>query len=105
MGVYERRLMLLEMLSVTNLITYSQLAQELKVSVETIRTDITALMCLYPIETVRGCNGGVKLMGGYPSRRKALTKKQTAFLINMRRKVDGDELKTLDSIILQFAAS
>lgn len=44
MGVYERRLMILEMLSVTKRITYRRLAQELGVSVETIRMDILALM-------------------------------------------------------------
>ena len=52
MGVYERRLMILEMLSVTKRITYRCLAQELGVSVETIRMDVLALMCIYPIEVV-----------------------------------------------------
>ena len=61
MGVYERRLMIVEMLSVAKRITYHYLAQELNVSVETIRTDIIALMCIYPIEITRGRNGGVKL--------------------------------------------
>ncbi len=75
MGVYERRLMILEMLSVTKRITYHHLAQELGVSVETIRMDVLALMCIYPIEVVRGCNGGVKLAEGYPSRRKVLSEK------------------------------
>ena len=104
MGVYERRLMLLEMLSVAKLVTYSRLAQELGVSIETIRTDITALMCLYPIETVRGCNGGVKLADRLPSRHKALTDDQTAFLIKIRARFDKEELEMLDSIILQLAA-
>ena len=103
MGVYERRLMLMEMLSVTELATYRQLAEELGVSVETIRTDITALMCLYPIETIRGCNGGVKL-ADHLSRHRTLTKKQTAFLIGIRARFEGEDLEMLDSIILQLAA-
>ncbi len=59
MGVYERRLMIVEMLSVAKRITYHYLAQELSVSVETIRTDIIALMCIYPIEITRGRNGAL----------------------------------------------
>lgn len=104
MGMYERRLMILEMLSVTNLVTYSRLAKELGVSIETIRTDITALMCLYPIETVRGCNGGVKLIDRPLSRHKTLTEDQTSFLFRIRARFDNEELEMLDSIILQFAA-
>ena len=103
MGVYERRLMLLEMLSVAKLVTYSRLAQELGVSIETIRTDITALMCLYPIETVRGCNGGVKLADRQHFHRKTLSDDQTAFLIKIRARFDNEELAMLDSIILQLA--
>ena len=104
MGVYERRLMLLEMLSVAKLVTYGRLAEELGVSIETIRTDITALMCLYPIETVRGCNGGVKLANRSLSHNNPLTKDQTAFLIRIRTRFDIEELEMLDSIILQLAA-
>lgn len=104
MGVYERRLMILEMLSVTKRITYRCLAQELGVSVETIRTDVLALMCIYPIEVVRGCNGGVKLAEGYPSRRKTLNEKQSALLVRLRTQLTGEDLQMLDNIILQFAA-
>lgn len=104
MGVYERRLIILEMLSVTKRITYRCLAQELGVSVETIRMDVLALMCIYPIEVVRGCNGGVKLAEGYPSHRKALSEKQSALLVQLRTQLTGEDLQMLDNIILQFAA-
>lgn len=104
MGVYERRLLLMEILSKVELVTYSQLAEELGVSIETIRTDITSLMCLYPIETVRGCHGGVKFLGRRSSSHKILTEKQTSFLISIRTQFDGEELEILDSIILQLAA-
>lgn len=104
MGVYERRLMILEMLSVTKRITYHHLAQELGVSVETIRMDVLALMCIYPIEVVRGCNGGVKLAEGYPSRRKALSENQSALLVQLRTQLTGEDPQMLDNIILQFTA-
>lgn len=104
MGVYERRLMIMEMLSATKRITYRRLAQELGVSVETIRTDVIALMCIYPIEVVRGCNGGVELAEGYPYRHKSLDEDELALLMNLRTQLTGENLKTMDRIILQFAA-
>lgn len=79
MGVYERRMMIMEMLSATKRITYRRLAQELGVSVETIRTDIIALMCIYPIEVVRGRNGGVELAEGYPYRHKPLDEEELRY--------------------------
>ncbi len=104
MGVYERRLMIVEMLSVAKRITYHYLAQELNVSVETIRTDIIALMCIYPIEITRGRNGGVKLADGYPVRRKPLGEEETALLMNLRTQLTGEKRKMMDNIILQLAA-
>lgn len=103
MGVYERRLMIVEMLSVSKRITYRHLAQELNVSVETIRADIIALMCIYPIEVARGCNGGIRLVEGYPSRRKPLTEKQSALLMYLRTQLTGEKLEILDSIIFQLS--
>lgn len=104
MGVYERRLIIMEMLSAAKRITYRRLAQELGVSVETIRTDIIALMCIYPIEVVRGRNGGVELAEGYPYRRKPLDEDELALLMNLRMQLSDENLKTMDRIILQFAA-
>ena len=100
MGVYERRLMIVEMLSVAKRITYHYLAQELNVSVETIRTDIIALMCIYPIEITRG----VKLADGYPVRRKPLGEEETALLMNLRAQLTGEKREMMDNIILQLAA-
>lgn len=104
MGVYERRLMIVEMLSAAKRITYYRLARELDVSIETIRTDIIALMCIYPIEVTRGRNGGVKLADGYPVRRKPLSEEEAALLMDLRTQLTGEKLKIMDSIILQLTA-
>lgn len=104
MGVYERRLMIVEMLSAAKRITYHRLAQELGVSVETIRMDIIALMCIYPIEIARGRNGGVKLADGYPVRRKPLGEEESALLMDLRAQLTGEKLKIMDNIILQLTA-
>ena len=104
MGVYERRLMIVEMLSAAKRITYHRLAQELGVSVETIRMDIIALMCIYHIEIARGRNGGVKLADGYPVRRKPLGEEESALLMDLRAQLTGEKLKIMDNIILQLTA-
>ena len=96
--------MIVEMLSVAKRITYHYLAQELNVSVETIRTDIIALMCIYPIEIARGRNGGVKLADGYPVRRKPLGEEESALLMDLRAQLTGEKLKIMDNIILQLTA-
>lgn len=104
MNPFERRQKLLEVLCRRRHDTYDNLAQEFNVSKMTIRRDIAELMCSYPIETVRGGhNGGVKVVGRYTLRRKTLTPKQTTLLKKLRSQLSGDDLDTLNSILLQFA--
>ena len=107
MGVYDRRLKLLDILSLSGaeLVTYGRLARELDVTEETIRTDIMALTCWHQIEIVRGCNGGVRLQREKNSRSKILTDDQAVFLISIRSRFNGEELRILDSIIHRLAAA
>jgi len=75
MSLSERRQRLLELLCLRRHDTYDNLAYEFNVSKMTIRRDITALMCSYPIETVRGrYGGGVRVKADYWPFRKTLTK-------------------------------
>lgn len=109
MSQSERQYKLLEVLCQRRHDTYDNLACEFHVSKMTIRRDIAVLMCSYPIETVRGRNGGgVKVMDGYylnykPSVSKDLTPKQTALLRKLKAQLVGDDLDTLNSILIQFA--
>lgn len=107
MGVYDRRMKLLDilLLSGKGLITYGWLAGELGVSVETIRTDITALTCSYPIEIIRGYNGGVRLKRGNTSHGQIFADDQMVFLVSIRPRFHGVELEMLDSIIHQVATA
>ena len=57
-NIFERRQRLMEVLCLRRHDTYDNLASEFKVSKMTIRRDIAALTCSYPIETVRGRYGG-----------------------------------------------
>lgn len=108
MSPAERRQELLEVLCHRRHDTYGNLANEFNVSTETIRHDIAELMCSYPIETIRGHGGGVKVADGYYLNRRStnaqrFSPKQVALLRRLSRQLEGEDLDTLNSILLQFA--
>lgn len=109
MSPAERRQELLEVLCLRRHDTYDNLAHEFNVSKMTIRRDIAVLMCSYPIETVHGGRHGcVRVAEGYylhhrSFARKALDQKQTALLRRLREQLVGDDLNTINSILVQFA--
>lgn len=104
MSLSERRQRLLEVLYLRRHDTYDNLAHEFNVSKMTIRRDITALTCSYPIETVRGrYGGGVRVKTDYLPYRKTLNAKQVRLLIRLSAQLDGDDLATISSIIFQLA--
>ena len=90
----ERRQKLLEVLCVRRHDTCDNLAHEFHVANSTIRHDLEILTCSYPIETVAD---------GFFLYRRTLTPKQAALLQRLRDQLDGDDLITLNSILLQFA--
>ena len=108
MSLSERRQRLLEVLCLRRYDTYDNLAREFNVSKRTIRYDVAALMCSYPIETITGPYGGVKVAEWYhashqDSAPKYLTKEQYALLMRLKDLLAGDDLDTLNSIIDQLA--
>ena len=103
MSYAERREAILEVLCIRRHDTYRNLAFEFQVSRETIRQDIAVLMCSYPIETVRGRYGGVKVADGFYLYRRKLTARQAALLVKLSAQLTGDDLATIDSILRQFA--
>ncbi len=109
MSLAERRQELLEVLCRRRHDTYDNLARDFNVSKMTIRRDIAALMCSYPIETVHGGRHGcVKVMDGFYLHhqnrdQKTLNAKQTALLKRLGGQLSGDDLDTLNSILVQFA--
>ncbi len=102
MTATERRQRLLEVLCVRRHDTCDNLAREFNVANSTIRHDLEILTCSYPIETVRGRYGGVKVSDGFYLYRKSLTPKQAELLYKLRDQLDGDDLITFNSILLQF---
>lgn len=104
MSQTERRLRLLNVLCLRRHDTYDNLAREFNVCKRTIRYDIAALMCEYPIETVCGrYGGGVKVLDGFFPYRRALTPKQVELLTRLSGQLKAEDLATMSSIIFQLA--
>ena len=104
MNRLERRNAILHALYARRSDKVANLADEFGVSIRTIKYDIEALSCLYPIETVRGRYGGcVKLSDWYYPTRVALCPEQLALLKKLAFSSSGVELQILNSIISQFS--
>lgn len=109
MSPMERRQELLAVLCHRRHTTCDNLANEFNVSERTIRRDIAVLMCSYPIETVCGGHGGgVRIADGFylnsqSHNRQFLTHKQTALLRKLSGQLEGEDLDTINSILVQFA--
>ena len=108
MNVFERRQRLLEILCLRRQDTCDNLAHELNVSYRTIRYDIAVLTCSYPIKTVSGRYGGVRVENWYrinhqnaSSRR--LSAEQIDFLTQLRNKLEDNDLHQFDGVLTQFA--
>lgn len=104
MNMSDRRRQILEVLLLRRHDTYDNLAQEFNVSKMTIRRDIAALTCSYPIETVRGryC-GGVKVKDGYYPYKSSLNTTQIECLNRIKAQLNDEDKVTVNSILEQFA--
>ena len=103
MNPWERRQRILEVLCLRRHDTYGNLAHEFNVSTGTIRRDIVVLTCSYPIETVRGNYGGVRVADWFHLDRRALNSTEIAFLNKLGKSLDGPDLEMLNRIIATFS--
>lgn len=100
----ERREAIKQILNVRRSEKIENLAAELNVSVRTIKYDIEALTCSYPIESVRGrYNGGIKLADWYQPSRRSLCPEQVTLLKKLAPTLTGEDLAVMNSIFAQFA--
>ena len=103
MNPWERRQKILEVLCLRRHETTSNLAHEFNVSQETIRRDITILTCSYPVETVRGGHGGVKVADWFHLDRRTLNADEITFLRRLEGQIDGADREMLNRIITTFS--
>ena len=98
----ERRFALLEVLCARRYDTIRNLAREFRVCERTIRYDIEELTLAYPLETVQGNGGGVKVADGYFIGRKYLKPSQQQLLQRLAAPLVGEELNVMKSIFTDF---
>ena len=83
--------------------TTGNLAHEFNVSRGTIRRDIVVLTCSYPIETVQGGHGGVRVAEWFHLDRRSLNSAEIIFLRRLGESLDGADLEMLNRIIATFS--
>jgi DeoR/GlpR family transcriptional regulator of sugar metabolism len=84
--------------------TMKRLADELGVTDRTIRTDITALTAEYPLETVRGNGGCVKVAEWYHPHRNILSQEQQRALTRLSAFGDEHDQKIVQGILAAFGS-
>ena len=100
----ERRSAILHLLCIRRHDTASNLAEQFGVSERTIRADLVALSCYYPIQPVRGrYAGGIYLADWFHIESHTLSPIQQALLVKLRQPLKGEELQVMNSILAQFA--
>lgn len=103
MQAFERRRKIIRTLYYRKSVTCETLAQELGVTVRTIYMDIDALTYSYPIETVRGRYGCVRLSDEYIRQHKVLRSDQAELVDRIRSQLKKRDLIIFDSIFSQFS--
>ena len=103
MTPWERRQKLLEVLCQRRFDTAGRLAQEFNVSRGTIHSDIEILTCSYPLETIQGGHGGVKVADWFHLDRRTLNSNEITFLRRVGESLDAADREKLELIIVQFS--
>lgn len=103
MSANERRQNILAELFSNRYDTCENLAHKFNVTPRTIYSDVEMLMCSYPIESVRGRYGGVKVADWFNPGSTSLGPEQFALLVKMKNQLSGRDLIVLNSILIQFA--
>ena len=99
----ERRQMILEYLLEHRETTRFELSNHFNVSLRTIERDILILSCSYPIITIQGGGGGIKLADGYRLGMKYLSESQAALLEQLSETLSGKDLEIMQSILKIFS--
>ena len=99
----ERRQMILEYLLEHRETTRFELSNHFNVSLRTIERDILILSCSYPIITIQGGGGGIKIADGYRLGMKYLSESQAALLEQLSETLSGKDLEIMQSIFKIFS--
>ena len=103
MTPWERRQKLLETLCLRRFDTAGRLAHEFNVCRATICRDIEILTCSYPLETIQGGHGGVKVADWFHLDRRSLNSNEITFLLRIGEQLSDIDREKLNQIIVQFS--
>ena len=81
------------------------LAAEFGVSDRTIRTDIEVLTAEYPLETVRGNGGGVRIADWYHPHKNIMSKEQISVLEQMLPLANEEQRKVLNQMLREYGSN
>jgi predicted DNA-binding transcriptional regulator YafY len=96
---YERRAEIMRILEGRRQETMSNLASQLGVSIRTIAYDITALMAEYPLETVRGKDGCVRLTMDCGTYQNNLSQEQQELLLELLPALDERKAQRMRELL------
>ena len=105
MSANERRAEIIRIMVARRQESMQVLARELGVSDRTIRTDILALTAEYPLETVRGNGGGVRIADWYHPHKNILTTEQMTVLQQLMLVADENQKRVLDQMLREYGSN
>ena len=100
MTANERRAEIIRILTGRRFETIPNLAAQLDVSRPTVARDILTLTLDYPIETIQGKRGGVRLMKDYHTYRNDISQEQQEWLLSLIPISDKHGTKMIKEILV-----
>lgn len=105
MSANERRAEIIRIMVARRQESMQVLARELGVSDRTIRNDILVLTTEYPLETVRGNGGGVRIADWYHPHKNILTTEQMTVLQQLMSVADDNQKRVLDQMLREYGSN
>lgn len=105
MSANERRAEIIRILVTRRQESMQVLARELEVTDRTIRADILALTAEYPLETVRGNGGGVRIADWYHPHKNILSREQISVLEQLLPQADEEQKRVLDQMLREYGSN
>ena len=105
MSASERRAEIMRILVGRRKCYLSDLAQELGVSKRTIQRDVQTLVLQYPLESIHGNGGGIRLADWYHPHRNILSQEQIRTLRELSSYADEQQKKIVQQIISAYGTN
>ena len=102
MRANERRQAIWHTLCSRRHVTIAYLADEYKISRSTVRDDVDILSLSYPIVTIRGNGGGIKVADWYQPGEQLLSEAQMDLLLRISKTLSGKDAQIMSSIITKL---